>query len=72
MIAGVVKETAPDERRVALVPGTVGLLAKAGVELILEAGAGREAGHPDREYEEKGVRVVGDRREVFQTAEVIL
>jgi len=68
---GFVSESFPGERRVAMVPGAVGGFAKTGAELIMEAGAGREAGFPDAEYAEKGVRVTG-REEVFAAADVIL
>src|ERR1041385_320255 len=68
---GVVLESAPGERRVAMVPGAISVLNKSGVEWIMEAGAGIHAGFPDSEYVEKGVRLAG-RAEVFQTAEVLL
>ena len=68
---GFVCESFPGERRVAMVPGAVGVFAKTGAELIMEAGAGREAGFPDAEYAEKGVRVAG-REEVFGAADVML
>jgi len=40
------------------------LLAKSGVELVMESGAGVDAGFPDVEYQQKGDRVVGERAEV--------
>ena len=43
MIVGVPQETFPEERRVALVPAVVPMLAKAGIEVLIESGAG-EAG----------------------------
>ena len=51
MIVGVPKETYPGERRVALTPTVVPLLAKAGLEVVLEAGAGERAGYPDAQYQ---------------------
>jgi NAD(P) transhydrogenase subunit alpha len=71
MTVGMVRESAPGERRVALVPAAVTVLAKAGVELAMEAGAGDEAGFPDAEYAAKGVRLAG-RKEVFDAADVLL
>jgi NAD(P) transhydrogenase subunit alpha len=56
MIVGVPKETAAGERRVALVPDLVGKLKQAGLEVVLQPDAGREAGYPDAAYQEKGVR----------------
>jgi H+-translocating NAD(P) transhydrogenase subunit alpha len=41
------KETASGERRVALVPEVVERLAKADIEVVVEAGAGESASHPD-------------------------
>jgi NAD(P) transhydrogenase subunit alpha len=72
MLIGVVKENAPGERRVALVPGVAPSLTKAGLQLAMEAGAGADAGFPDAAYVEKGVRVAASRAEVFQTADVLL
>ena len=54
MKAGVLKETWPGETRVAVVPGVVPALAKAGIELLIESGAGDAAGFPDAQYAEKG------------------
>jgi NAD(P) transhydrogenase subunit alpha len=72
MIAGIVKETFPEERRVALTPHVLPQLAKAGVEVVLESGAGDAAGFPDSAFTEKGAKVLASRSEVFQTADVIL
>ena len=72
MIAGVPKETCPGERRVALIPASLQILAKAGVEVIVESGAGIAAGYPDGEYEQKGAALVADRNELFAKADVIL
>jgi NAD(P) transhydrogenase subunit alpha len=57
MKAGVLKETWPGETRVAVVPGIVASLAKAGVEVIVEVGAGEAAGYPDAQFAEKGATV---------------
>jgi len=72
MIVGVPRETFPGERRVALTPAMVPSLAKAGLEVIVEAGAGVEAGYPDAEYANKNATLVPDRAEVFAKADVIL
>jgi NAD(P) transhydrogenase subunit alpha len=68
---GVPAETFPGERRVAMTPRALDLLAKSGVELAIESGAGAAAGFPDAEFREKGARVV-ERAEVFASSEVIL
>src|SRR5882724_606862 len=54
MRVGVARETAPGERRVALVPETVGKLAAAGFEVVVEPGAGEAASFPDAAYMEAG------------------
>src|SRR5208283_3866238 len=59
-------------RRVALVPAVVPSLAKAGVEVVVEAGAGAEAGYPDADYVNKGAKILTGRSEVFGAANAIL
>src|SRR4051812_1096124 len=68
---GVVAESAPGERRVAMVPGAISVLNKSGVEFLMERGAGVPAGFPDSEYLEKAVRIAS-REEVFRAADVLL
>jgi len=72
VIVGVPKESYPGERRVALVPVVIPNLAKAGVEVVIESGAGEAAGYPDPLYAEKGARILPDRASVFSTADVIV
>jgi NAD(P) transhydrogenase subunit alpha len=60
MRIGVPTETAPGERRVALVPDTVGKLVPAGFEVLVQRGAGEAASFPDAAYEEAGARLVDD------------
>ena len=55
-----------------MVPSAISVLNKTGVELLMEPGAGSQAGFPDSEYVEKGVRLAANREEVFRAAEVIL
>jgi H+-translocating NAD(P) transhydrogenase subunit alpha len=57
MRIGVPLETAPGERRVALVPESAGRLARAGFEVVVERGAGHAAGFPDALYERAGARL---------------
>jgi NAD(P) transhydrogenase subunit alpha len=72
MIVGVVKETFPGERRVALVPDIVPPLKKKGFVTVVEAGAGVAAGYFDEAYEAKGAKVVPTRKEVFDEADIIV
>jgi H+-translocating NAD(P) transhydrogenase subunit alpha len=71
MIVGVPRETFPGERRVALVPAVLPMLVKAGLQAVVEAGAGVEAGYPDADYVAKGAKILPDRAEVFRTADII-
>jgi H+-translocating NAD(P) transhydrogenase subunit alpha len=71
MIIGVPKETRPEERRVALVPGVLPQLTKAGYEVVVEPGAGADAGYPDGAYEKGGAKLA-PRAEVFAKADVIV
>ena len=54
MRIGVPTETAPGERRVALVPDIVRKLTQQGHEVVIEAGAGENAGLPDALFTEAG------------------
>jgi NAD(P) transhydrogenase subunit alpha len=56
----VVKERAPGERRVALVPETVAKYTKAGIAVTVERGAGVAAAYPDAAYEAAGATLAGD------------
>jgi len=60
MRIGVPRETAPGERRVALVPEVVGKLVPAGFEVVVQRGAGEAASFPDGAYEEAGARIADD------------
>jgi len=72
VIIGVPKESYPEERRVALVPVVIPILAKAGIEVVVEAGAGISAGYPDAQFVEKGAKIAATRAEVFAAADVIV
>ena len=60
MIVGVPRESYPGERRVALVPAVIPNLTKAGMEVLVEAGAGLQAGYPDADYAAKGAKLVAE------------
>jgi NAD(P) transhydrogenase subunit alpha len=72
MIIGVPKESFPGERRVAMVPSVVPSLTKAGFEVAVEAGAGVGAGYLDKDYADKGARILPSRAEVFRSADVVV
>jgi NAD(P) transhydrogenase subunit alpha len=69
---GVVAETAPGERRVALVPEGVKALKSKGFEVVVEAGAGERAGFLDPQYAEAGAEVLGTAHDVFQGADLVV
>ena len=71
MIVGIPRETCPGERRVAVVPAAMAPLAKKGIEVLVEAGAGEASGYTDHEYLDKGAKLV-PRAELFQRADIIL
>ncbi|MBI4902211.1 MAG: Re/Si-specific NAD(P)(+) transhydrogenase subunit alpha [Acidobacteria bacterium] len=71
LIVGVLKETAPGERRVALTPKAMDLLVKMGAEIWVERGAGEAAGFPDGEYEARGCKWAASAQEVSQRAQVV-
>jgi NAD(P) transhydrogenase subunit alpha len=72
MIVGVPQESFPGERRVALVPAAIPNLTKAGLEVVVEAGAGAGAGYPDADYTAKGAKIAADRAEVFRAADIVV
>jgi H+-translocating NAD(P) transhydrogenase subunit alpha len=72
MIVGVPRESFPGELRVALTPAVVPTLAKAEIEVVLEAGAGAGAGYPDADYVTKGAKLLPQRADVFRTADIIV
>jgi len=72
MKIGVPAETFPGERRVALVPASIAALKKAGLDVLVEAGAGERAGFTDAAYQEKGAQLVTNRPDLFSGADVIL
>jgi NAD(P) transhydrogenase subunit alpha len=71
MKAGVLKETWPNETRVAVVPASLAALSRAGVEVVVEAGAGLAAGFADAEYSDKGA-ALASREELLSSTSLLL
>jgi NAD(P) transhydrogenase subunit alpha len=71
MKVAVVKETGPGERRVALVPEAVAKLRAAGLEVLVETGAGDGAWQSDDAFTEAGASIV-TRDELIAAADVIV
>ncbi len=71
MKVAIVKESAPNERRVALVPEAVGKLTGAGHEVLVQSGAGDGASIPDADFTAAGAKVVAEDA-LYATADVVL
>ena len=67
---GILRETVPGERRVAMVPAVVGSLTRLGLSVVVETGAGDGAGFPDEAFAARGA-TVASRAEVL-AADVLL
>src|SRR5947209_2370336 len=67
MKVAVIKETSPGERRVALVPDAIPRLSPAGIEVLVESGAGDGAWLSDAAYADAGASIVSE-AEIYQTA----
>jgi H+-translocating NAD(P) transhydrogenase subunit alpha len=72
MIAGVITETHAGERRVALVPSVVPALAKIGVAVLVQHGAGEGAGFTDAAFAEKGAEIAPSAGDVVAKADLLL
>ncbi|MBI1249216.1 NAD(P)(+) transhydrogenase (Re/Si-specific) subunit alpha [bacterium] len=71
MNVAIVRETYPGEHRVALVPGSVPALIKAGAKILVQKGAGIAAGFPDQMYVDKGAQLVENREEAFAQGDIV-
>src|SRR6476646_190527 len=72
MRIAVPKETAPGERRVALVPESAKKLKQVGYDIAAESGAGEAAGYPDASYRDVGVAIEPDLAGLLGAADVVL
>ena len=72
MNIGVPKETAANERRVAVTPDVAGKLVKSGFSLLVERGAGEAASFGDEAYGAAGARLVASAAEVLGQSDVVL
>lgn len=72
MKIGVAKEIEVGERRVALIPDTVGRLVKQGFEVWVETGAGEAAFHSDAAYEAAGATLVADTAQLWREVDILL
>jgi H+-translocating NAD(P) transhydrogenase subunit alpha len=71
MRIGIPKESGAGETRVAVIPAGVTTLVKAGLQVVVEAGAGAAAGFPDAAYSAQGASVLS-RAEVLSSSDILL
>ncbi len=72
MIIGVPREIKTQEHRVGLLPSAAYALTRHGHEVLVEKGAGADAGYPDEAYTAAGALLVDSHKEVFRRAELIV
>ena len=72
MKIAVPREVVPGERRVALTPDALAAVQRAGLEVLVESGAGGGAGYADSDYERAGARVVSERASLFAPADIVV
>jgi len=71
LLLGILKETAPAETRVALLPESLKSLLAQGISVTVESGAGLNAGASDQAYIETGATITTDRTSLLASADVL-
>jgi NAD(P) transhydrogenase subunit alpha len=71
MKLGIVKEVLPGETRVSMTPDLVKKLVEAGVEIVIETGAGLGAAHDDESYRAAGATVLDNRDQVWSEPDLV-
>ena len=72
MLIGVPKEIKDHEYRVALTPGSVGTLVRAGHKILVQSGAGDGSGFPDDEYRSSGAILFPGAADIWEGAEMVM
>ena len=72
MKIGIPKETAPGERRVALIPETVKKLAAKKIETVVETGAGMASSFSDAEYQTAGASIASSLEDLVSKSDAII
>jgi len=65
LVIGIPKETHFQEQRICLTPDAIAALAANGHRLLIENGAGEEAGYSDKDYSEAGAKLTSDTKKIF-------
>lgn len=71
MLLGILKETAPGETRVSLMPESLKSLLAQGITITVEAGAGTSSGASDAAYTQAGATVTSDRASILSGADIL-
>jgi H+-translocating NAD(P) transhydrogenase subunit alpha len=71
LLLGILKELAPGESRVALLPESLKTLLAQGITVTVESGAGIAAGATDQAYIEAGATVTADRASILANADLV-
>jgi len=72
MKIGIIKESTPEEKRVAAVPETVAKMIKAGMQVIVQADAGKAASFSDQQYKDAGALIKNNANEVLADSDIVL
>jgi NAD(P) transhydrogenase subunit alpha len=72
VIIGIPSEIKTGEVRVAMVPSNVEAMVSKGAKVLMQSGAGVNAGYLDAEYEAVGATFTDDRAEIFATADIVI
>ena len=72
MIIGILKETFPEETRIAATPQTTASFQKAGFDIWIEQSAGIKAGFEDNLFKQSGAQIKKDKKEILKNADIIL
>ncbi|SFA73012.1 MULTISPECIES: alanine dehydrogenase [Selenomonas] len=72
MIIGVSKEIKNNENRVGLTPAGAEALVKAGHKVLVETGSGLGSGFADEDYTAVGAELISDKKQLFDTSEMIV
>ncbi|HBC04999.1 MAG TPA: alanine dehydrogenase, partial [Aequorivita sp.] len=65
LFIGIPKEAYFQEKRICLTPDAVNAIVNNGHRVLIENGAGDEAGFSDKDYSEAGAELTGDKKKVF-------
>jgi NAD(P) transhydrogenase subunit alpha len=71
LLLGILKESAPSETRVALLPASLKSLLAQGAAILVESAAGEASGASDQAYIDAGATVTPDRASILEQADVL-